>query len=280
MRMKRVRQDGVVKQFKQEEDVGEDEKAWRCLQERQEEFQSLENRANLFKSAKENLCTGDDWIHAQTLFGVTTSYRREPNSSLSVKIEGELHGIPLFEQLVVLREADLYSHWAPFLSKSQKLAQLDKLDLVAWFLVGVPMFGLTRDAVYRAVGCDCMREEGGVLLVAVGLCDTEEDGVKSGLKDGAADDGDDASGNSSGNEQRSDQQRPIAKSDSNLVDTKHSSFLARDEILSTLEIPPIPEGMGRGRMTIRNFAASIDILGPTAARTKMVVNVDPNLQLM
>eukprot|EP00580_Thalassiosira_gravida_P020738 CAMPEP_0201680390 /NCGR_PEP_ID=MMETSP0494-20130426/50574_1 /ASSEMBLY_ACC=CAM_ASM_000839 /TAXON_ID=420259 /ORGANISM="Thalassiosira gravida, Strain GMp14c1" /LENGTH=554 /DNA_ID=CAMNT_0048164109 /DNA_START=80 /DNA_END=1743 /DNA_ORIENTATION=- len=270
-----------------------DEKAWQCLQERREEFQALENRANLFKSAKENLSTDDDWIHAQTLFGVTTSYRREPNSSLSVKIEGELHGIPLFEQLVVLREADLYSHWAPFLSHSKKLAQLDKLDLVAWYVVGVPLFGVTRDAVYRAVGCDCMREEGGVLLVAVGLRDGEEDGVRNGWKDGAGADGGNTGGDGSGDDvdehgdanggtERGDRRPPppIAESDSNLVDAKRSSFLARDEILSTLEIPPVPQGMGRGRMTIRNFAASIDILGPTSARTKMVVNVDPNLQLV
>lgn len=108
-------------------------------------------------------------IHiSQTLFGISTSYRREPDNSLSVKIEGELHGIPLFEQLVVLREVDLYDTWAPFMSKSVKLAQLDKLDVVAWYIVGMPMFGLTRDACYRAVGCDCMQENGSVLLVAVG----------------------------------------------------------------------------------------------------------------
>mmetsp|Transcript_19684 Transcript_19684/g.36902 ORF Transcript_19684/g.36902 Transcript_19684/m.36902 type:complete len:302 (-) Transcript_19684:2137-3042(-) len=253
-------------------------------------------RFDCTRKLKFTLCprlTTHSFSSYQTLFGVTTSYRREPNSSLSVKIEGELHGIPLFEQLVVLREADLYSHWAPFLSHSKKLAQLDKLDLVAWYVVGVPLFGVTRDAVYRAVGCDCMREEGGVLLVAVGLRDGEEDGVRNGWKDGAGADGGNTGGGGSGDDvdehgdanggtERGDRRPPppIAESDSNLVDAKRSSFLARDEILSTLEIPPVPQGMGRGRMTIRNFAASIDILGPTSARTKMVVNVDPNLQLV
>ena len=62
----------------------------------------------------------------QTLFGISTSYRREADGSLSIKIEGELHGVPLFEQLVVLREVDLYHKWAPFMSQSKKLAQLDK----------------------------------------------------------------------------------------------------------------------------------------------------------
>jgi hypothetical protein len=62
--------------------------------------------------------------------------------------------------------------------------------------------------------------------------------------------------------------------------TPRNSIFARNEIFSTLEIPPIPRGTGSGRMTIRNFSARIEILSPTAATTKMVFNIDPNLQLM
>ncbi|KAL7549855.1 hypothetical protein ACHAWF_013122 [Thalassiosira exigua] len=155
------------------------------------------------------------------------------------------------------------------MSKSLKLAQLDKLDVVAWYLLGVPVLGLTRDACYRAVGCDCMREDGSILLVAVGLNDTEEHGVKDALKD----EGEQGA-------RRTDSSSAYNAGGRSLVDTASSSFLARDAVLSTLEIPPVPRGMGRGRMTIRNFVASVDILAPTAARTKMVVNVDPNLALI
>lgn len=142
----------------------------------------------------------------------------------------------------------------------------------------------------------------------IGLNDTEEHGVKNALNenqekrtttsdeqqqvtDGTAPPLASATTSFSSNDQsernnttqhsnNNNAQQLLTPSESNLVDTTTSSFLARDAILSTLEIPPIPEGLGRGRMTIRNFVASIDILGPTAARTKMVVNVDPNLQLM
>lgn len=49
-----------------EDDESDDnEKAYKLLQERQKEFEALENRAKLFKSAKENLSVDDDWIHAQ-----------------------------------------------------------------------------------------------------------------------------------------------------------------------------------------------------------------------
>ena len=163
---------------------------------RRHEFRTLERRSDIFGAAKLNLAANNDdnnnnndsdvssssWILAQTLFGITTYYRREPiDNSLSIKIEGELSdvSIPLFEQIVVLRECDLYHIWAPFMTKSRKLAQLDKLDVVAWYEVGVPLLGLMRDACYRAVGCACMKEDGTVLLVAVGLNDSEEHGVKN-----------------------------------------------------------------------------------------------------
>jgi hypothetical protein len=304
----------------------------------------LEKRGDIFSNAKINLSSSsssatdnndtnnnnNNWILAQTLFGITTYYRREPNdNSLSIKIEGELlsdsNNTPLFEQIVVLRECDLYHTWAPFMTKSRKLAQLDKLDVVAWYEVGVPLLGLMRDACYRAVGCDCMKEDGSVLLVAVGLQDSEEHGVKNALNgnDGNShynddnnnnDDGGGGRGNSDNNNNGDDddtnnitdvdpvvshtggggeqQQRRRRRhyveqltssvtTDSNLVtDTVASSFLARDEILETIEIPPIPTGTGKGRMTIRNFAASIDVLGPSSARTCIVVNVDPNLHFL
>ena len=141
-------------------------------------FNSIQQkRAKLFLRAKQNLTIDDDWIKAQTLFGITTYYRREPDDSLSIKLEGHLSGIPLFEQLAVLREADLYHSWAPFCVASTKLAQLGKIDVVAWFLTGLPKFGISRDACFRAIGCDSMKEDGSVLLVGEGLGDRMEDGV-------------------------------------------------------------------------------------------------------
>lgn len=58
-----------------EDESDENEKAYKLLQERQKEFEALENRAKLFKSAKENLSVDDDWIHAQvTLCSVPFIY--------------------------------------------------------------------------------------------------------------------------------------------------------------------------------------------------------------
>ncbi|KAL7522504.1 hypothetical protein ACHAWX_007190 [Stephanocyclus meneghinianus] len=253
----------------------------------------------MFLTAQQNLDTHASWTLSQTLFGITTHYRRESDNTLSVKIEGELHGIPLFEQMVVLRECDLYHTWAPFCNESKKLAQLDKLDVVAWYSVGTPLLGMVRDACYRAVGCDCMREDGSVLLVAVGLGDddpdddhnTEHDSsganeTTNGQNQQLARQQQNTGGPSTEppQQQNYQHQRSVtfqeSESSSPILNTNATTFLARDEILSTIALPPVPKGIGHGRMTIRNFSASIKILSASSARTKMVVNIDPNLHFL
>ena len=89
-------------------------------------------------------------------------------------MEGELSGVPLFEQVAVLREVDLHYKWAPFCSSSMTIRDLDKLDTVGWFVVGLPQFGLARDGCFRAFGCDCMMEDGSFFLVGQGVEDRDE----------------------------------------------------------------------------------------------------------
>lgn len=200
--------------------------------------------------------------------------------------------------MVVLRECDLYHTWAPFCNESKKLAQLDKLDVVAWYSVGTPLLGMVRDACYRAVGCDCMREDGSVLLVAVGLGDDENDDNNSEHDSSGANETTNGQNqqltrqqqNTGGpsteppQQQNYQNQRSVtfqeSESSSPILNTNATSFLARDEILSTIALPPVPKGIGHGRMTIRNFSASIKILSASSARTKMVVNIDPNLHFL
>ena len=181
---------------------------------------------------------GDDWTLAQTIFGVTTYYRRENDNSLSIKLEGELKGIPLFEQIAVLREIDLHCHWAPFVTSSLTLCHLGKLDTVGWIMLGLPNFGIARDACFRAVGCDCVAEDGSVMIVGRGV----EDNVT-----GAPD-----------------------------VDAI-SNFLSDDPVLKKLDIPPVPTRMGSGRMTMKRFEAKIKVLAPDHCHTYIIANVDPNL---
>mmetsp|Transcript_10771 Transcript_10771/g.26036 ORF Transcript_10771/g.26036 Transcript_10771/m.26036 type:complete len:857 (-) Transcript_10771:500-3070(-) len=231
----------------------DEENARELIQSNQKQLDSLQERCDMFRQAKQNLDVDDDWTLAQTMFGVTTYYRREDDGSLSIKMEGRLEGTALFEQVAVLREVDLHSKWAPFCSSSLTLAHLNKLDTVGWFVVGLPHFGLMRDACFRAMGCDSIFEDGSIMLVGQGLLDRPKDGVASNTLE------------------------PHAESSK---ENKGFDYLTQDPILKTLDIPEVPKGMGRGRMTIRTFQAMIHIESPTEATTRIVANVDPNLPLI
>jgi hypothetical protein len=209
--------------------------------------------------AKADLNVNSDWTLAQTLFGVTTYYRREDNGSLSIKLEGQLEGVALFEQVAVLREVDLHSKWAPFCSSSLTVAHLDKLDTVGWFAVGLPNFGLMRDGCFRAIGCDSIAEDGSILLVAQGIADRAVDKQ-------------DKTTSAAGKETK---KTTITNSNNN--NTVDDQYLARDSILDQLDLPEVPTRMGAGRMTIRKFSAVIHVLSPTSVQTKLIANINPNL---
>jgi hypothetical protein len=136
---------------------------------------SSQNRCRLFRQAQQNLNENKDWTFASLHFGIKTYYRREADDSLSIKLEGEVKDAALFEQVCVLKEVDLHYKWAPFCSSSLTIADLDKLDLVGWFLIGMPNFGMARDGCFRAVGCDNIQEDGSILLAGQGIRDIMPD---------------------------------------------------------------------------------------------------------
>ncbi len=51
------------------------------------------------------------------------------------------------------------------------IAQLGKLDIINWFMIGIPQFGLARDGCYRAIGCDNMSEDGSIIIAGQGIND-------------------------------------------------------------------------------------------------------------
>jgi hypothetical protein len=160
----------------------------------------------------------DDWTYASKHFGITTYYRRENDESLSIKLEGDVTGAALFEQICVLKEVDLHYKWSPFCTSSLTIADLDKLDLVGWFVLGMPNFGLARDGCFRAIGCDNIEEDGSIILTGQGIHDRVDDGASSGA----------------------------AAESTNYCET----FLASDPILDVLDIPP-------GKRLFRNYNVMI-----------------------
>lgn len=84
------------------------------------DFVKLEQLAHIFKTALKNATQNEGWIPCHSHNGIISSYRKEADHSLSIKVEGEISGAPLFEQIAVMRETDLYMHWAPFVHKVSK----------------------------------------------------------------------------------------------------------------------------------------------------------------
>ena len=156
----------------QKERMEELQQIQQLLDSNQEALERLSNLCRLFRRVQENMNSeNEDWVFASSHFGIQTFYRKEPDGSLTIKLEGEMKDCPLFEQLCVVKEVDLHHRWAPCCSSSMTIADLDKLDVVGWFMMGVPSFGLARDGCFRATGCDNMREDGSILLAGIGIHD-------------------------------------------------------------------------------------------------------------
>ena len=236
---------------------------------------SQKNNFSLFQQAKNNLNNNETWIHSQTSHDASTFYRRETDGTLSIKIEGRLSGASLFEQICVLREIDLYSEWAPFCAKSRKLAQLGQIDVVGWFLIGLQRFHMTRDCCFRAVGCDSMKEDGSIIIIAEGLEDGQETPTLSGKED-------DYDGDNSILTDRTDGSKydVTASTASPVYAPYNRSYLSRDEVISTIDIPPPPKGYGHGRMILRKFDSIINVISPKECTTSIVANIDPNLRFI
>ena len=180
----------------------------------------------------------DTWIECHQHNGVKSSYRIEANKTLSLKIEGDLTDVPLFEQVSVLREVDLYHEWSPCCKKSRKLHDLGRLDTVGWMEISV--LGFVRDSIFRCVGCNAIDEEGKIILVANGL------DYKNGDK------------------------AETLQSDEASID-----FLVQDSKSKGIEIPPKPKGFGAGRLKLKKFEGIIDVTSPTSAKVSLVANIDP-----
>lgn len=149
---------------------------------------------------------------------------------------------PLFEQIAVLKEVDLHKLWAPFCTSSRTIADLDPLDVVGWFMIGMPTFGLARDGCFRAIGCDNTQEDGTVLMAATGIQDEN------------------------GKEDPEEQSK--------------MSYLKNDPVLEKLDIPDPPSKRGSRRMTIRSFDAVVHVTSPTSVETTVFANVNPNLDFL
>ncbi|CAN0196100.1 unnamed protein product, partial [Phaeothamnion confervicola] len=104
----------------------------------------------------------DDWILSQSVMGVTTSYKKDPNGSLWIKLHGVMDDVPVFDQMATVREVDLYELWVPFCSQAYLLKHIGRVEVLSYLNAALP--GLSRDCVLHAYACDCLLEDSCILI--------------------------------------------------------------------------------------------------------------------
>jgi len=104
------------------------------------------------------------------MFGISTFYKMdsEGDGSIWVKLEGTLAGVPLFEQLAVVREVGLFSEWVPFCNHSTFVRKIGVAELIAHLNILLPCI-LSRDVCLHAYACDCTYENGSLVILGSSL---------------------------------------------------------------------------------------------------------------
>ena len=101
------------------------------------------------------------WKLGASYFGIDTYYKID-NGNITVRMEGGLTDLPLFEQCAVIHEVDLFHEWVPFCNESSLLEKFGPAELLMYLSMNV--FFLSRDTCMHTWGADCLHETGRILL--------------------------------------------------------------------------------------------------------------------
>jgi hypothetical protein len=99
-------------------------------EETKEKLNMLATRAEEIKRALHYEDEGDDWILGNTMFGINTFYRMGSDGNMKVKLEGLMEDLPLFEQIAVMYEVELFKEWVPFCQASDLVEKVDRTELL------------------------------------------------------------------------------------------------------------------------------------------------------
>lgn len=103
-----------------------------------------------------------DWSLGTTYLGVTTHYKMSTDNLLSVKLEGVLDNVPLFDQANVIYEIDLFTQWMPLCGSAVKVDQVNRAELAAYLRFKPP---LGRDTLLHVYASDILLAHDKMVLV-------------------------------------------------------------------------------------------------------------------
>lgn len=103
-----------------------------------------------------------EWTLGTTYLGISTHYKMSDDNLLTVKLEGVLDNVPLFDQANVIYEIDLFKTWMPLCSSSVKIDQINKSELAAYLRYKPP---LGRDTLLHVYASDVLLSHDKVVLI-------------------------------------------------------------------------------------------------------------------
>jgi hypothetical protein len=113
-----------------------------------------------------------DWIFGTDYYGVVTHYKTTENGIITIRMEASKDDQPIFEQIAVMHEIDLFKDWVPFCTKSELIKKIGFAEIFAYFKLSIPF--CSRDTLFNAFGVDCLEEHG--LFMLLGESSIEGDG--------------------------------------------------------------------------------------------------------
>lgn len=122
---------------------------------RSEDIRDAINRANLDMDS--------EWLHGMTLFGITTHYKVDSDGIIHIRLEGTLEDLPIFEQVAVIHEIDLFTTWLPFCHDSVLLEKIGPVEIVSYLYFSA--MGLSRDTLLSGYAADVLDEEKKIIIL-------------------------------------------------------------------------------------------------------------------
>lgn len=108
------------------------------------------------------------WKLGAHMFEIATHYSVRDDNLLDVHIEGNVDDLPLFEQLAVVTEIDMYKTWVPFCNRSSLIKRIGPGELAGHFKLTLPF--LARESAMMCYGADCLYEHDCVVLNGKSIC--------------------------------------------------------------------------------------------------------------
>jgi len=105
----------------------------------------------------------EGWIKEKVQKGVTIKYKRYPDETIALRIEGTVE-VPIFNTLCMVYEPDAHPLWIPYCAKSTEIKHIHRASKALYQKWGFPFPLQDRESYTLAFGVDRLDRNGSVLI--------------------------------------------------------------------------------------------------------------------